>query len=56
MGHVRNQVMAQGRYCNYCLDYMAATQELMKKHHKFHHQVYISIYLHINLYDQCGVY
>lgn len=31
-------VMAQGRYCNYCLDYMAATQELMKKRHKFHHQ------------------
>ncbi|ELR19427.1 IQ calmodulinbinding domain containing protein [Acanthamoeba castellanii str. Neff] len=27
-----------GHYCHYCLDYMAATQELMKKRHKFHHQ------------------
>ncbi len=40
-----DQVMAQGHYCNYCLHYMAATQELMKRRHKFHHQVYSYICL-----------
>lgn len=34
-----DQSMAQGHYFNYCLHYMAATQELMKRRHKFHHQV-----------------